>query len=106
MEAELENLKSSRYVIKQGSLGTLSDRRLRDIEFELFASLQEVNMEKGRREIMNFLRQQSKQNNGCTGGANKFGQQYSSASSTASNVLQPLPILENTLLAARKLSPR
>lgn len=57
VETELESLKNSRYVIKQGSLGTLSERRLRDIEFELFASLQEVNMEKGRREIMNFLRQ-------------------------------------------------
>ena len=51
LQNELLMLQARRYVIETRDVDNVSDQRLSDIEMQLFRSIQEINMEKGRRQI-------------------------------------------------------
>ena len=44
-------LQTRRYIVEKRDIQHVADARLGDIELQLFRSIQEINMEKGRREI-------------------------------------------------------
>ena len=51
LQNDLLILQAKRYIVEKRDIEQVSDARLSDIESQLFRSFQEINMEKGRRQM-------------------------------------------------------
>ena len=52
---ELIMLQVNRYIVDEEQLAQSSDQRLGDIEMQLYRSIQQINMEKGKRQVLATL---------------------------------------------------
>ena len=85
LQNELLILQAKRYIVETCDIEQVSDARLSDIEAQLFRSFQEINMEKGRRQMCALMANKKQPTTGTTDNSGTSSETHSKMPSVKSS---------------------